>query len=188
MKAIQKNKFINFYRQHRRMPSYAEISTLLGFRSKNSAYYFVNQLLKEGLVSKDRSGKLAPAKLYGEVPLLGLVEAGFPSPAEEELVDTMSLDDYLIDNKDATYILKVKGDSMIDAGICEGDMVIVERTNTPKVGQIVIAEIDGQWTMKYLRKKDGRFFLEAANKKYQPFLPSDELKIAAVVKAVVRKY
>ena len=126
--------------------------------------------------------------LYGETPVLGLVEAGFPSPAEEELVDTMNLDDYLVENKEATYILKVKGDSMIDAGICEGDMVIVERKEVPKVGEIVIAEVDGEWTMKYLRKRGGRFYLEPANKNYRPIMPKDDLKIAAVVRAVVRKY
>ena len=121
-------------------------------------------------------------------PFLGLIEAGFPSPAEEELSDTMSFDEYLIDNKEASYILKVKGDSMIDAGICEGDMVVVERTNSPKPGQIVVAEIDGEWTMKYLRVRGGNFYLEPANKSYKPIVPEGELKIAAVVKAVVRKY
>ena len=129
--------------------------------------------------------------LYGKpkgIPFLGLVEAGFPSPAEEELSDTMSFDEYLIDNKEASYILKVKGDSMIDAGICEGDMVIVERTNSSKPGDIVVAEIDGEWTMKYLRVRGGKYYLEPANKKYKPIVPEGELVIAAVVKAVVRKY
>jgi SOS-response transcriptional repressor LexA len=82
----------------------------------------------------------------------------------------------------------VKGDSMIDAGIQEGDMVIVEKTGSPKVGTIVVAEIDGEWTMKYLRKHGNKYYLEPANKKYKPIIPKNELKIAAVVKAVVRKY
>ena len=132
--------------------------------------------------------KLKETSPKTQIPFLGLVEAGFPSPAEEELSDTMSFDDYLIDNKEASYILKVKGDSMIDAGICEGDMVVVERTNSPKPGNIVIAEIDGEWTMKYLRVRAGKYYLEPANKNYKPIVPEGELKIAAVVKAVVRKY
>ena len=77
---------------------------------------------------------------------------------------------------------------MIDAGICEGDMVIVERTDNPKVGSIVIAEVDGAWTMKYLRKRGETLYLEPANKAYKPIVPKDELRITAVVKAVVRKY
>ena len=182
------DKLRDFYRTHKRMPSYAEIMAFTGYRTKSAAHYFVHKLIKAGVVEKDASGKLIPVRLYGDVPLLGLVEAGFPSPAEEELADTMSFDEYLIENKEATYILKVKGDSMIDAGICEGDMVVVERTATPKVGQIVIAEVDGAWTMKYLRKRGSAFYLEPANKKYKPIIPKEDLKVAAVVKAVVRKY
>ena len=71
--------------------------------------------------------------------VLGLVSAGFPTDEEEEVLDTLSLDEYLIDNKEATFILTVKGDSMIDAGIREGDMVLAERGDNPKIGQIVIA-------------------------------------------------
>ena len=96
--------------------------------------------------------------------------------------------DYLIENKEATYILKVKGDSMIGAGIREGDLVIVERTNAPRVGDIVIAEVDGEWTMKYLRKRGETLYLAAANPRYKPIVPKEELKVVAVVTAVVRKY
>lgn len=170
------------------MPSYAEIMTLLGFKSKNAVYKLVNKLVGEGILEKDSTGRLIPNKLIGEVPLLGLVEAGFPSAAEEELVDTMNLDDYLIENKEATYLLEVKGDSMIDAGIQEGDLVIAERRNNPKDGDIVIAEVDGGWTMKYFRKKGTTIFLEPANSAYKPIYPTTDLKVAAIVKGVVRKY
>ena len=87
--------------------------------------------------------------------MLGMVTAGFPSPAEEELVDALSLDDYLIGNRQATFILKVSGDSMRDAGILPDDLVIVDRGLNPKNGDIVIAEVDGEWTMKYLKKNKG---------------------------------
>jgi repressor LexA len=161
---------------------------LVGFRSRHAVYRLVDRLVAEGLVTKDPQGKLIPTKSNGEVPLLGVVAAGFPSPAEEELLDTMSLDEYLIENREATYLLKVTGDSMLDAGIQPGDLVIVERTNAPRVGDIVIAEVDGEWTMKYLRKRGNQLYLQPANKKYKPIVPTQELKIAAVVKAVVRKY
>jgi repressor LexA len=129
-----------------------------------------------------------PGSLFYFITLAGTVEAGWPSPAEEELSDTMSLDEYLIRKKEATYMLKVSGDSMVDAGIMPGDMVLVERGVAEKDGHIVIAEIDGKWTMKYLRKRGGKVYLEAANKKYQPFYPKENLKIAAVVRAVIRRY
>lgn len=177
-----------FYHTKRRMPTYAELMKLLGYKTKSAVDYAVRKLIKEGIVTKDRQGKLIPRKLYGDIPLLGSVEAGFPSPAEEELVDTMSLDEFLIGNKEATFMLKVKGDSMIDAGIMEGDMVLVERGKTPKPGQIVVAQVDGEYTMKYLRKDGDRLYLEPANKNYKPIYPRDELKIEAIVQAVIRKY
>jgi SOS regulatory protein LexA len=119
---------------------------------------------------------------------LGNVEAGFPSPAEEELVDTLSLDDLLIQNKEASFLLKVSGDSMINAGILPGDMVIIDKGLTPKSGDIVIAQVDGEWTMKFLRKRKDDVVLVPANPKYQPIRPKTELKISGVVTAVVRKY
>lgn len=182
------NKLLSFYKKRRRMPSYGELTALLGYKSKGATQYAVQKLLDEGVISKDKKGKLIPRNLMGAVSLLGTIEAGFPSPAEEELVDTMSLDDFLIKNKEATFMLKVKGDSMIDAGIMEGDMVLVERGKTPKLGQIVIAEVDGEYTMKYYRKDKGKVYLQAANKKYKDIYPENKLIIEAVVQAVIRKY
>jgi repressor LexA len=183
-----KNKIISFYKRTKRMPSYAEIMQLVGFKSKNAVYKLVNKLIGEGVLEKDSSGRLIPNKLIGEVPMLGLVEAGFPTVAEETVLDTLSIDEYLINDKDKTYLLEVKGDSMIDAGIQEGDLVVAERTSNPREGDIVIAEVDGGWTMKYLRKKGGQVYLEPANKNYKPIYPEYDIKIAAKVTGVVRKY
>ena len=187
MEKYQK-EIIKFYRKAKRMPSYSEIAKLLGFKSKNASYKLVNKMIDMGLVAKDSSGKIIPKRIFGETRLLGTVEAGFPSPAEEELVDTITLDEYLIKNKEATYMLKVSGDSMIDAGIRPGDIVLVERNKSHKDGDIVIAEVDGEWTMKYLCKLGSKVTLMPGNKKYKPIIPKSELKIAAVVTAVVRKY
>lgn len=182
------DKIISFYQDRRRMPSYSEIMALYGFKSKNAAHKLVSRLVAQGMLEKDDQGKLLPKQLALPVKVLGTVEAGFPSPAEEELIDTMSLDEYLIDKREATYLLRVSGDSMIEAGIMPGDMVLVERTTDARDGDIVVAEVDHDWTMKYFRKKGTQVTLIAANKKYPPIVAKDELKIAAVVKAVVRKY
>jgi len=134
-------------------------------------------------------GRLSPRSPNAPVVgVLGSVEAGFPSPAEEELVDTLSLDDLLIQNREATFLLKVSGDSMTGAGIMPGDMVIVDKGRTAKSGDIVIAQVDGEWTMKFLRKRKDDVVLVPANPKYQPIRPKNELKISGVVTAVVRKY
>lgn len=183
-----KSKLIDYFRTNHRLPSYSEMMTIFGYKTKSAVAYAVNKLIEEGVILRDQKGKLSPTQLVEGIKFLGLVQAGFPSPAEEELIDTMSLDDYLIKNKDASYILRVKGDSMEDAGILEGDMVIVERGKKPKVGDIVIAQIDGEYTMKYFRTKNGQMYLEPANKKYQPIYPDNELKIDAIVKAIIRKY
>ena len=161
---------------------------LVGFRSRHAVYRLIDRLVAEGLVSKDPQGKLIPHTQNGGVPLLGIVEAGWPSPAEEELKDTITLDEYLIRNKEATYLLMVKGDSMIDAGIMPGDLLIVERGAAARDGDIVIAQIDREWTIKYFRRRGNKVFLEAANKNYQPIHPTEELNIAAVVRGVVRRY
>lgn len=183
-----KNKILNFYKSRKRMPTYQEIMALVGFKSKNAVYKLVNKLIAESVLKKDSSGHLIPNKLGGEVPILGLVEAGFPTTAEEDVSETMSMDDYLIEKPEATYILEVKGDSMIDEGIKEGDKVIVERRLDAKDGDIVIAEVDGGFTVKFFRKTGGKVWLEPANKKYKPIYPENDLKIWAVVKAVIRKY
>jgi repressor LexA len=170
------------------MPGYQEIMNLVGFKSKNAVYKLINKLVAEGIVKKDSKGRLTPNNLIGEVPLLGLVEAGIPSVADEAVLDSMNIDEYLIDGKSATYLLEVKGDSMIEAGIREKDLVVAVRGGEAKDGDIVIAEVDGGWTMKYYRKKGNSIYLEPANKKYKPIYPEESLNIGAIVKGVVRKY
>ena len=170
------------------MPGYKEIMEITGFKSKNAVFKLINNLVEAGIVSKDPQGKIIPSRSLDEIPMLGLVEAGFPSSVDEEMTDTISIDNYLIENKESSYMLEVKGESMIDAGIHEGDLVIVERKGVPKVGDIVIAEVDGGWTMKYFRKKGDQVYLEPANKNFKNIYPTTELRVAAIVKGVIRKY
>ena len=188
-KLEQKEKVIQFYKRNKRMPGYQEIMDMLGFKSKNSVHKLISWLVEEGVVSKDSQGRLTPQRVFGEIPLLGLVEAGIPTMAEQEDLDTISVEDFLIEDKEKSYLLEVKGDSMIDAHIEEGDYVLVERKGEPRVGDIVIAEVDGGWTMKYFRKdKKGMPYLEPANKKYDNIYPEESFRVAAIVKAVIRKY
>lgn len=185
-----KTKIFDFYHKNKRMPSYQEIMGLVGFKSKNAVYKLIERLMHEGVVRKDSKGKLIPSFGFGEVPLLGLVEAGIPSVADAEELDSISLDNYLIGHKEKTFLLEVKGDSMIEAHIEEGDLVIAERSENARSGDIVIAEVDGEWTMKYFRKDSVKnvVWLEPANKNYEPIHPKQALRIAAVVKGVIRKY
>jgi SOS regulatory protein LexA len=176
-----------FYEKNHRMPSYSEMMSIFGFKSKNAVYRLVNKMVSAGIVAKDRIGRLIPSSNFSDLPVAGLVKAGLPSQADE-LRDTINLEEYLVEHKASTYMLEVDGDSMIEAHIADGDMVIVEKTNKAKDKDIVIANVDGEFTMKYFREKNGKVWLEAANKAYKPIYPERELTIIAKVRAVVRKY
>lgn len=177
-----------FYLREGRMPSYSEMAEIFGFNSKNAVFKVVNKLVNSGLLKKDKKGRVSLRESPLSIGVLGYVEAGFPSPAEEELLDKISLERFLIKNPNSTFMLKISGDSMIEAGILPGDFVLVDRSLKPKNGDIVIARVDGDWTVKYLRKKDNRLILVPANKNYKTIVPEEELYIAGVVIGVVRKY
>ncbi|MEI7764987.1 MAG: transcriptional repressor LexA [bacterium] len=180
-------KLKDFYKDNKRMPTYSEMMKMFNFKSKNAIARIVEKLIDAGVVAKDHLGRLIPSETFGEIPKLGLVKAGIPSEVEE-LQDTVNLDDFLIGNKSLTYMLEVDGDSMIDAHIEKGDMVLVEKTNQAKNGDIVIAEVDGEFTMKYFRSVGAKVWLEPANKNFKPIYPTQSLNVIAKLKAVIRKY
>ncbi len=177
-----------FWRRNKRLPTYSEMCRIFDYSSKNAAFRMARKLIDEGYVEKDDAGRLMPRPDRLGIPLMGYVQAGFPSPAEEELIDTLSLDDYLIQNPDASFLLKVSGDSMIDAGIHEGDLVIIERGAKPRSGDIVLACVDNEWTLKTLRKDGGEVELVPANPRYPVIRPREELTLGGIVRAVVRRY
>lgn len=189
-------KVQQFFAVHNRMPSYSEATKIFGVRSKDTAYKVMQQLVSSGAVKRDGKGKIVPnhrttpsSHPTACVRLLGLIEAGFPTPAEESLHESISLDEWLIPKRESSFMVRVKGESMRDAGICDGDMVIAERSMEAKIGSIVIAELDGEWTLKTLRKDRQGMYLEPANNDFPPIMrPQRSLKIAAIVRGVVRKY
>lgn len=177
-----------FFWEHRRMPSYAEMAGLLGVRSKSVVHFWVQKLIQAGIVEKDGTGRLRLRSAGFGIPMAGSVQAGFPSPEEEALCDIMSIDEYLVTKPDSSFLLRVSGDSMTGAGIMEGDLVVIERGRNPKTGDVVLAEVDREWTLKYFTRSGKSVVLEAANPKYPPIRPREELKITGVVTAVIRKY
>lgn len=110
------------------------------------------------------------------VPLfLAKVQAGFPSPAEDYLSNPLDLNDYLIKHPAATFLVRAKGTSMINAGIHENDILVVDRSCAPASGKIVIAAIDGQLTVKRLHKNEGgKFILKAESSKHPPIEVNEE--------------
>ncbi len=180
-------KIREFFQTRHRAPSFEEIRNLFNYRSKASAHFLVNQLIEKSFLRKDSRGRILWDSLAG-IKLLGSVQAGLPSAEEEVMADTMNLEDFLVKNPQDTFLLRVSGDSMIDAGIHEGDFVMIERGREPRNHDIIVAEVDGEWTLKYYEKEGASVRLVAANKKYAPIIPKTELKTGGVLVAVIRKY
>lgn len=123
-----------------------------------------------------------------KVPFFGhAVRAGFPSPADDYVADTLDLNDHLMPRKEASYLIRAKGDSMVGAGIHDGDILIVDKSITAADGCVVIALLDGQFTVKTLEKKRGKIRLMPANPEFQPIDMKDEqeLQIWGVVTNVI---
>ena len=179
---------VAFFRDNRRMPSFAEMVDLLGVGSKSVVNFWINKLVEAEILEKDDKGHLIFTKRSFAIPLVGSVRAGFPSPEEESLCDIISMDEYLVAKPEASFLLQVSGDSMVGEGIMAGDLVVVEKGREPKSGDIVIAEVDGEWTMKYFKREGKQVILEAANPKYPVIRPRTELRLGGVVTAVIRKY
>jgi DNA polymerase V len=112
------------------------------------------------------------------IPLVAAkVEAGFPSPADDHLERSLDLNEHLVKNPAATFFVRVKGDSMRDAGISNSDILVVDRSLSPEDGQVVVAMLDGDFTVKRLRKRKGRFFLVAENNTYPPIEVGEEQEL-----------
>ena len=117
------------------------------------------------------------------------ISAGFPSPADDFKEVRISLDKELIKNKEATFYAKVSGDSMIDAGLDDGDLLVIDRSLSPENGKIAICFIDGDFTVKRIKKERGKFYLIPENKNYKKIRikKEDRLLIWGIVTYVIKK-
>lgn len=179
----------DYYAKHRVLPSYARIGVLVGLNSKASVAGLVQRLKAEGFVESTPDRRLKPGRRFFERPMAENVQAGLPMPAPDTAThDTTTIDEHLISKPSKTVLIKVKGDSMIDAGIHEGDQVVVEKRGSASVGDIVVAIVDNEFTLKRLHKERGRFVLKPENKAYPVIRPKGELEIFGVVVGLFRKY
>lgn len=181
------NKVKKFYHKHKRMPSFREMKDLFSLKSVNSITKIVQKWIEDKIV-EIIDKKLIPTDNFFSLPLLGSIKAGSPSIEDEYETESVSLDHYLVGNPGYTYLLRVSGDSMINAGINDGDLVIIDKKREHRNGDIVAAHIDGQWTLKYIEQKDSKIRLLAANPKYNPIIPEQSLSIGGVVVSVIRQY
>ncbi len=178
----------HYYSENKVMPTYDEVCQLFGFSSKNAAFKLINKLVDKGFIEKMDKGRLKPGKNFLGLPLFSSVQAGAPTAEEEILLDRIDLNDFLVKNPANTVLINVRGDSMIDAGIHEGDKVIVDKKANLQLGNIVVAVVDGDYTVKYLDKsKGGKIILQPGNPNYQPIIPQNEMSVFGKVVGVIRK-
>lgn len=181
-------KIRQFHRKQRRVPTFEEMAKIFKFASKRSVTLLVDRLIEAGLLEKNSRGRTTLKHMFLPLPVLGPIQAGIPQDAEEQLIDTLSFDEYLVDRPESSYLLKVTGDSMENEGIKEGDIVIVDKKKEPKEDDIVVAHVDDKFTLKYLKRVDGQYCLVPGNPKYKNIYPKDSLTIAGVVISVIRRY
>ena len=178
----------DYYAEHKVLPSYARIGALVGLKSKASVAGMVLRLKGEGFLESSPDRRLKPGRRFFERPMAESVQAGMPTPASDMPLDSLSIDEQLIANPSKTVLIKVKGDSMIDAGIRPGDTVVVEKRSSANAGDIVVAIIDNEFTLKRLGREKGRVVLRPENKAYAVIRPKGDAEIFGVVVGLFRKY
>ena len=117
------------------------------------------------------------------------ISAGFPSPADDFKETRISLDRELVKNKEATFYARVSGDSMVGAGLDDGDLLVIDRSLNPKNGKIAVCLVDGEFTVKRIKKEKKKLYLMPENKKYKPIelKEENELIIWGIVEYVIKK-
>lgn len=169
------------------LPSFEILAKEFGFKHKNSIWQYFNKLKEENLIEEKNGRFFINKDLFGAVLFSSVVKAGFASVADDYIEKRVSLDESFEINNPSTFLFTVSGDSMIDLGIYEGDKVIVKKSNTAKNGDIVIAFIDGGYTLKTYRSKDNKVWLEPANSNYPNLYPKEQLIIFGIAQGIVRK-
>lgn len=190
-KAMNIYKFIKESIENGYPPTVREICSALNIKSTSTVHKYINLLVEEGYIEKmdnhNRAIRLKGAESGVSVPVVGNVAAGIPITAIENITDYISF------TSEQTYsnplfALKVKGESMINAGIFDGDLIVVEQMNYAENGDIVVALVDGESaTVKTFYKEDGHFRLQPENDSMEPII-ADDVEILGKVRALIRYF
>ena len=174
-----------FIQENGYSPSVREIGAAVGLRSTASVSYHLQALQEKGVLqapgAKGRKRALVTGARPGQIPVVGVVTAGIPILAVENQEGTMPW------AESGCFALRVRGDSMINAGILDGDKVVVRPQNTADNGQIVVARIEDEATVKRLSRRNGEIWLLPENENYDP-IDGTYAEIIGIVRGVVREY
>jgi len=177
----------DYYAEHGVMPSYATLSDIAGIKAKSWTHTLVGMLREEGILDVTPDKRLKPGPRFFERVVSDSVRAGLPEQVPDAPSQSITIDSYLIPHPSQTSLVRVKGDSMVEAGILEGDLAVVEWRTDARTGDIVVALVDGELTLKYLAKDRQGYYLQPANPAYAAIRPAGTLEISGVMVGLVRR-
>lgn len=181
-------KLRDYYAQHHILPTLATIADLVGMRSIAAAFTMVDRLKKKGFLETSAGRRLKPGGRFFESDLIENMQAGRQLATTDHQPVGYDIVRHLLQNPSRTVLLKVRGESMLDAGLLPGDYVVVLRDTTARVGDIVVAFVGREYTIKYLAEDDNGFYLKPCNKEYKEIRSTDSLEIFGVVTGSFRSY
>ncbi|MDO9010792.1 MAG: S24 family peptidase [Gallionella sp.] len=179
----------DYYADWKSIPSYARLCEVFGIASKSWVKAILTRLGEAGFIDRTPDGAWIPTRQFFARPLAeSSVQAGMPVSVTDTQGEYFVIDEMLIDTPSKTTLITVKGDSMIDAGIHDGDVAVVEKRMTANIGDIVVAIVDDDFTLKTLDRENGEFILRPANPAYPVIRPHGKLEIFGVLTGLIRKY
>ena len=184
-------KLQDYYAREKIIPSTTQLSGLWNVKARSWTHEILQRLKEEGFLESAPGNRLRPASRFFERTVGHRVRAGLPQQAADVQPELLRIDDYLIEKPSQTILFPVRGDSMVDLGILEGDMVIIERSDSASPGQVVLAIVDNEFTLKVLARDKEGYYLEARNEKrsgdYPSIRPKQKLEIYGLYAGLFRK-
>ncbi len=177
----------DYFAENGIIPSLTELGKLWGIAGRAWTHRVVARLKEEGFLEETAGRRLRPGERFFERTIADTVRAGLPQAANDVGRDAVGIDRFLIDRPSETELFQVRGDSMIDAGIHEGDFAVIEKSRSAMPGDIVLAFVDGEFTLKTLARDRKGFYLAAANRAYSPIRPEQNLEIHGVMVGLFRR-
>lgn len=187
--SILLNQLKDYFARHQELPSISAMS-LLCSKPKDTIQNWVQILIENQFLYQEKNDllKYYPTPKFLQLSLLNTyIPAGTPTNTFDESIKNFDISSYLIPKPSKSFSVFIKGDSMIEAGIFDGDLAIIEQQKTPNNNDIVAALVDGAVTLKRLIKKNNQFILKAENSKYPEIIPKQELEIIGVLVGIIRK-
>ncbi|MDH2917620.1 MAG: S24 family peptidase [Sideroxydans sp.] len=179
----------DYYAEWKSIPSYAKLCEVFGITSKSWVKAILDRLCLAGFIERTPDAMWVPTRQFFARPLAeATVQAGMPQTVSATSGDYFLIDEMLIDTPSKTTLITVKGESMIDAGIHDGDVAVIEKRHTANIGDIVVAIVDDEFTLKTLDKEKGQFILRPANPAFAVIHPHGKLEIFGVLVGLIRKY